>query len=177
MILNYNDYLIEAKSERKIVQDLARHLSFDKDVIKHLNTSRAKRKEGWRDLLSRKLHGSQLDYINYITKNMVADYNPQITGYIKYDEKGSYSDSTTEDGVYSNKLSLSEIVNDLADRISDIENLLGIIPSKTESLEMASKRLKEVGYEPDWVEEMKKQYPNKEAEVETVKQEEIKDNE
>ena len=42
MILNYNDYLIEAKSERKIVQDLARHLSFDKDVIKHLNTSRAK---------------------------------------------------------------------------------------------------------------------------------------
>ena len=87
MILRYCEYITEMKSERKTVQDLARHLAFDKDVIKYLNTSRAKRKIGWRELLTTKLRGQQLDYINYITKNMVADYNPQITGYIKMEHE------------------------------------------------------------------------------------------
>ena len=81
-IKDFSQYVIEAKSERETVRDLARRLSFDKDVIKYLNTSRAKRKIGWRELLQSKLHGNNLDYINYITKNMVADYNPQITGFI-----------------------------------------------------------------------------------------------
>ena len=65
-IKSYKDFLLEYKSEEDIVKDLARHLSFDKDVIKYLNTSRSRRKIGWRELLQSKLHGSNLDYINYI---------------------------------------------------------------------------------------------------------------
>ena len=53
-IKDFSQYVIEAKSEREIVRDLARRLSFDKDVIKYLNTSRAKRKIGWRELLQSK---------------------------------------------------------------------------------------------------------------------------
>ena len=86
-IKSYNEFLLlEMKTEKEIVQDLARHLAFDRDVIKYLNTSRSKRKIGWRELLDYKLRGKQKDYINYITKNMVADYNPRITGYIKIDD-------------------------------------------------------------------------------------------
>ena len=38
----FDEFIIEAKSEKDIVKDLARHLSFDRDVVKYLNTSRAK---------------------------------------------------------------------------------------------------------------------------------------
>ena len=85
-IKNYTEFLLEMKSDKDIVKDLARHLSFDKDIIKYLNTSRAKREIGWREMLDTKLHGKNKFYINYITKNMVADYNPQITGYIHIDD-------------------------------------------------------------------------------------------
>lgn len=152
-IKNYQEYITEMKSERKIVQDLARHLSFDKEIIKYLNTSRAKRTEGWRDLLTRKLHGKQLDYVNYITKNMVADYNPQITGYVKMETGDIYSDSTDGTDSTSNKMTLGEIVNDISDRVSDIEGTLGIDPEDAETLDKVVNKLKEVGYEPDWVDD------------------------
>ena len=35
-IKSYKDFLLEYKSEEDIVKDLARHLSFDNDVIKYL---------------------------------------------------------------------------------------------------------------------------------------------
>ena len=68
-IKTYQDFIFEMKSEKDIVKDLARHLSFDKDVIKYLNTSRAKRTMGWRELLDDKLHGKNKDYINYYDLN------------------------------------------------------------------------------------------------------------
>lgn len=158
-IKDYKEFLNEAKSERKIVQDLARHLSFDKEVVKYLNTSRSKRAEGWRELLARKLHGKQLDYINYITKNMVADYNPRITGYVKMNGASGSGDNEEDDGLdtISNKLSLGEIVNDIGDRVTDIENTLGIDPENHETLDKVVSKLKEVGYEPDWVDDENEQ--------------------
>lgn len=161
-IKNYQEYVTEAKSERKIVQDLARHLSFDKDIIKYLNTSRAKRTEGWREILTRKLHGSQLDYVNYITKNMVSDYNPQITGYIKLDGGDSYSDSTNDGNPSSNKMSLGEIINDLSDRVINIEDTLGINPEDATTLDKVTNKLKEIGYEPDWIDDEDEEKDNEE---------------
>lgn len=152
MILRYCEYITEMKSERKTVQDLARHLSFDKDVIKYLNTSRAKRKIGWRELLTTKLRGQQLDYINYITKNMVADYNPQITGYIKMEHEDDEEKVDTLKNT-GHHLDLTDIINDVSDRVSDIEDTLGIDPTNKETVQKAVNKLKEVGYEPDWLDE------------------------
>ena len=92
----FDEFVTEAKSESDIVKDLARHLSFDRDVVKYLNTSRAKREIGWRELLADKLHGKNLDYINYITKNMVADYNPQIVGPMNFKDDGGDFDVENE---------------------------------------------------------------------------------
>ena len=63
-IKNYTEFLLEMKSDKDIVKDLARHLSFDKDIIKYLNTSRAKREIGWREMLDTKLHGKNKCYSN-----------------------------------------------------------------------------------------------------------------
>ena len=63
---SYSDFLLEMKSDKEIVRDLARHLAFDKDIVKYLNTSRAKREIGWREMLDTKLHGKNKDYINYL---------------------------------------------------------------------------------------------------------------
>ena len=57
----------EEQSIENKVKHLSRHLAFDKDVIKYLNTTRSKREIGWRDLLLKKLHGTNQDYITYIT--------------------------------------------------------------------------------------------------------------
>ena len=70
-IKDFTEYINEVKSDREIVRDLARRLSLDKDVIKYLNTSRAKRTMGWRELLQTKLHGNNLDYINHILCDIV----------------------------------------------------------------------------------------------------------
>ena len=151
IIKSYKDFLLEYKSEEDIVKDLARHLSFDKDVIKYLNTSRSRRKIGWRELLRSKLHGSNLDYITYITKKMVAHYNPQITGpTITQDEedrefigrKNKFMD-----------MSLADQIDDLNDRVTDIEDTLGIDPDDPDTVDKAQKELKEIGFEPDWLED------------------------
>lgn len=155
-IKSYDDFLFEMKSDKDIVRDLARHLSFDKDIIKYLNTSRAKRELGWREILATKLHGKNLDYINYITKNMVADYNPQITGYIHinpedegdFDKEQEQSRTTDFDN-----MSLDDKLTDLNDRMTDTENLLGIDPDDDESLEKVAKALDDAGYEKPEIDE------------------------
>ena len=150
-IRGYCEYITEMKSERKIVQDLARHLAFDKDVVKYLNTSRAKRTMGWRELLQTKLRGKQLDYINYITKNMVADYNPQITGYLHIEKEGDDDEKKDVLKRKGNNLDITDIVNNISDRVEDIEDTLGIDPDDKETLDKVVNKLKEVGYEPDWI--------------------------
>ena len=150
-IKSYKDFLLEYKSEEDIVKDLARHLSFDKDVIKYLNTSRSRRKIGWRELLQSKLHGSNLDYINYITKKMVAHYNPQITG------PTITSDEEDIEFIGRKKkfmdMSLANQLDDLNNRVTDIEDTLGIDPDDPDTVDKAQKELKEIGFEPDWLED------------------------
>ena len=116
-IKSYSDFITEMKSDKDIVKDLARHLAFDKDIIKYLNTSRAKREIGWREMLDSKLHGKNKDYINYLTKNMIADYNPQITGYIHINV-----------------------------RMMSIEDVLGIDPDDEKSIDRVEKALDDAGY-------------------------------
>lgn len=141
-IKDFSQYVIEAKSEREIVRDLARRLSLDRDVIKYLNTSRAKRKIGWRELLQSKLHGSNLDYINYITKNMVADYNPQIVGFINPKESGEEEENF--DKRVSKKrrdMKLDASIGDIENRLEDIEYVLGIDPDDSDTVEFAKQEL------------------------------------
>lgn len=139
---DYEEYINEAKSVREIVRDLARRLSFDKDVIKFLNTSRTKRTMGWRELLQSKLHGNNLDYINYITKNMVADYNPQITGYInvKDEDEGDF-DEEEEEKKKERKGVLGDNIDDIESRVEDIEYVLGIDPDDRDTIEIAKDKL------------------------------------
>lgn len=140
---DFTQYVNEVKSEREIVRDLARRLSLDKDIIKYLNTSRAKRTMGWRELLQTKLHGQNLDYINYITKNMVADYNPQITGYlhINDDEEDYEETEETGSGEEITKKELKNSLDGLIDRVEDIEDVLGIDPDDSDTVEFAKETL------------------------------------
>lgn len=154
-IKNYTDFLLEIKSDKDIVKDLARHLAFDKDIIKYLNTSRAKREIGWREMLDTKLHGKNKDYINYLTKNMIADYNPQITGYIHINDKTDEEDfDKTKDKRGFNDMSQDDQISDLNTRISGVEDLLGINPDDATTLDDVAKALDDAGYiKPEDVEE------------------------
>ena len=149
-IKQYSNFILEMKSDKDIVKDLARHLAFDKDIVKYLNTSRAKREMGWREMLDTKLHGKNKFYINYLTKNMIADYNPQITGYIHIndDEEGDFDKEQEEKR--NNKfdeMSLEDKLSDLNDRLADIEQVLGINPDDDKSIDKVDKALKDAGYE------------------------------
>ena len=134
----FDEFITEVKSDKDIVKDLARHLSFDRDVVKYLNTSRAKRKIGWRELLADKLHGKNLDYINYITKNMVADYNPQIVGPMNFkDEEGDFDvelekEAAEDDG----KTPLERKIDRLEDKIDNIEDILEVEPDFPETIKI-----------------------------------------
>lgn len=143
---SYDEFLLEMKSVREIVRDLARHLAFDKDVITYLNTSRAKRKIGWRELLDDKLHGHNKEFITYITKNMVADYNPQITGYIPVDDENDDEDALGN-AKRKRHTDIETEIEDLEDRTENIEDLLGVIPEKPKSLNAVADALKDAGYE------------------------------
>lgn len=143
-IKTFSQFITEMKSDREIVRDLARRLSLDKDVIKFLNTSRAKRPMGWRELLQTKLHGKNLFYINYITKNMVADYNPQITGYINVrddDEEGDFDDDDKRARLDYDTAPLRDVVKDIEDRVDDIEDVLGIDPEDKDTVKRAKEEL------------------------------------
>ena len=139
----FDEFITEVKSDNDIVKDLARHLSFDRDVVKYLNTSRAKRKIGWRELLADKLHGKNLDYINYITKNMVADYNPQIVGPVNFkDEEGDFDvEHEKEAHDEDNKTPLEKKIDRLEDKINDIEDVLEIEPGFPEATEITKQEL------------------------------------
>ena len=146
---SYSDFLLEMKSDKEIVRDLARHLAFDKDIVKYLNTSRAKREIGWREMLDTKLHGKNKDYINYLTKNMIADYNPQITGYIHINdpEEGDFdNDEEIKDRGFDD-MSTEDQIADLNIRVTGVEGLLGIDPDDEKSLDKVAKALDDAGYE------------------------------
>lgn len=140
---HFDEFIAESKSEKDIVKDLARHLSFDRDVVKYLNTSRAKREIGWRELLASKLHGKNLDYINYITKNMVADYNPQIVGPTNFrDNSGDY-DVEREKKISKDdsKSPLEKKIDRLENKINTIEDILEIEPGFPESINITKQEL------------------------------------
>jgi hypothetical protein len=163
----FDEFITEEKSDKDIVKDLARHLSFDRDVVKYLNTSRAKREIGWRELLADKLHGKNLDYINYITKNMVADYNPQIVGPTNFkDERGDFDveneKSETED---DNKSPIEIKIDRLEKKIDDIEDILEIEPGFPEAIEITKKELDLTPLE-DKIGDIKEKEQDKEIEEE-----------
>ena len=145
---SYNDFLLEMKSDKEIVRDLARHLAFDKDIVKYLNTSRAKREIGWREMLDTKLHGKNKDYINYLTKNMIADYNPQITGYIHINdpEEGDFDNEEEIKDRGFDDMSTEDQIADLNIRVTGVEGLLGIDPDDEKSLDKVAKALDDAGY-------------------------------
>ena len=146
---SYSDFLLEMKSDKEIVRDLARHLAFDKDIVKYLNTSRAKREIGWREMLDTKLHGKNKDYINYLTKNMIADYNPQITGYININdpEEGELDTDEAMKARGFDDMSTEDQIADLNIRVTGVEGLLGIDPDDEKSLDKVAKALDDAGYE------------------------------
>lgn len=138
----FDEFITEAKSERDIVKDLARHLSFDRDVVKYLNTSRAKREIGWRELLADKLHGKNLDYINYITKNMVADYNPQIVGPMNFkDTDGDFDVENEKDNKDDERTPMEKKIDRLEKKIDTLEDILEIEPDFPEAIEITKKEL------------------------------------
>lgn len=142
-IKDFDEFIIEAKSDKDIVKDLARHLSFDRDVVKYLNTSRAKREIGWRELLADKLHGKNLNYINYITKNMVADYNPQIVGPTNFkDDRGDFDvEREKEVSTKDSKTPLEKKIDRLENKIETIEDILEIEPGFPEAIEITKQEL------------------------------------
>lgn len=142
-IKHFDEFIIEAKSDKDIVKDLARHLSFDRDVVKYLNTSRAKREIGWRELLADKLHGKNLNYINYITKNMVADYNPQIVGPTNFkDDRGDFDvEREKEISSKDSKTPLEKKIDRLENKINTIEDILEIEPGFPEAIEITKQEL------------------------------------
>jgi hypothetical protein len=146
---SYNDFLLEMKSDKEIVRDLARHLAFDKDIIKYLNTSRAKREMGWREMLDTKLHGNNKAYINYLTKNMIADYNPQITGYIHINDpdEGDFDNEEEKKDRGFDDMTQEDQIADLNIRVEDIEDILGIDPDDEKSIVKVVKALDKAGYE------------------------------
>ena len=142
-VKHFDEFITEMKSDKDIVKDLARHLSFDRDVVKYLNTSRAKREIGWRELLADKLHGKNLDYINYITKNMVADYYPQIVGPINFkDTEGDFDvENEKEAAEDDERTPLERKIDKLEYKIDTIEDILEIEPGFPEAIEITKKEL------------------------------------
>lgn len=146
-IKSFVDYVTEAKSIENTIKDLARHLAFDKDVIKYLNTSRSKREIGWRELLAKKLRGNKSEFITYITKNMVSDFNPEITGpvSVKIDD-GDFDNDDVEISRFD-QIDPDDKLDDLNRRLEDIENTLGIDPDDEETLDKVKDKAKELGFD------------------------------
>lgn len=145
---SHSSIITEEKSIENKVKSLSRHLAFDKDVIKYLNTTRSKREIGWRDLLLKKLHGSNQDYINYITKNMVQNMNPKITGpvSVKFDN----DDDETEEVELDSRLKglpIDDKIEDINHRLEDIEDTLGIDPDDEDTLIKAKEKAEELGFD------------------------------
>ena len=140
-VKNYNEYLVEAKTVEDIVKSISRHLAFDDDVIDYLNSPRSKRELGWRDFLKTRLHGKNLDYVTYITKNMVARYNSQITGPVSFNAGGDFDNDETNNVNLDAKLGGEVSGEEIIDRIEDIEDVLGINPEDHETVDRARETL------------------------------------
>jgi hypothetical protein len=88
---------------------------------------------------------------------MVADYNPQITGYIHINDDEDEEDFDQQDKDRGfDDMSPEEQIADLNDRVGDVEDLLGIDPDDDKSLDRVEKELDRIGYEkpePDETEE------------------------
>ena len=83
---------------------------------------------------------------------MVADYNPQIVGPQKYSEKaeGDFDVRNEEEAQKEkewNNSSLGDRIENIKDRVEDIEDLLGINPDDSDSLDKVDKALKDAGYD------------------------------
>lgn len=138
----------EEKSIENIVKRISRHLAFDKDIIKYLNTTRSKREIGWRDLLDKKLHGTDKEYINYITKNIVQNLNPKITGPISVKFKNDENeDEETEIDSRLKNLPVNDKIEDINRRLEDIEDTLGIDPDDEDTLIKAKEKAMELGFD------------------------------
>lgn len=142
------DTLNEAKSTEDKIKDIARHLAFDKDVIKYLNTTRSKREIGWRDLLDTKLHGSNKDFITYITKNMIMNLNPKITGpvSVKIDDDDTEEQSIEIDSRLDG-MTTDDKIKDINRRLEDVEDTLGIDPDDVDTLDDVKKKAEKLGFD------------------------------
>jgi hypothetical protein len=79
---------------------------------------------------------------------MVADYNPQITGYIHINDDEDEEDFDQQDKDRGfDDMTPEEQIADLNDRVGDVEDLLGIDPDKDASLDQVAKALDKAGYE------------------------------
>lgn len=150
-VKNFSEFvssLNEAKSLEDKIKNIARHLAFDKEVVKYLNTTRSKREIGWRDLLDKKLHGSNKDYITYITKNMVQDLNPKITGpvSVKFDNDDLETQEIEIDTRLTG-LSTDDKIEDINRRLEDVEDMLGIDPDDEDTLDKAREKAEELGFD------------------------------
>lgn len=151
-IKSFSEYVSSINEEKSIenkVKNIARHLAFDKDVVKYLNTTRSKREIGWRDLLDTKLRGEDKDFITYITKNMVANLNPKITGpvSVKFDD-GDFDNKETTLSTRLDNMSTDDKIDDINRRLEDVEDMFGIDPDDPDSLKGARKKAEELGFEP-----------------------------
>ena len=82
---------------------------------------------------------------------MVAHYNPQITGpTITPDEEDIEFIGRKKKFM---DMSIADQLDDLNDRVTDIEDTLGIDPDDPDTVDKAQKELKEIGFEPDWLED------------------------
>lgn len=139
----------ESKTVEDKIKELARHLAFDKDIIKYLNTTRSKREIGWRDLLNKKIHGGDKEFITYITKNMVANLNPKITGpvSVKIDD-GDFDNPDIEISSRIDDMDTNDKIDDINRRLEDVEDTLGINPDNEDTLEDVKNKVKKLGFNP-----------------------------
>lgn len=144
---SFSEFINEAKTIEFKIKQLARHLAFDKEVVKYLNTSRSKREIGWRDLLDRKLKGKDKDFITYITKNMVSDFNNAITGPVSVKvSDGDFDNDEVELSRFDN-IPPDDKLDDLNRRLEDVEDTLGIDPDDEETLKKAQKKAEKLGFD------------------------------
>ena len=152
-IKNFSEYVLslelnESKGIEDKIKNIARHLSHDKEVIKYLNTTRSKREIGWRDLLDTKLHGSNKEYINYITKDMVTNMNPKITGPVSIKLKND--DTENQEVEIDNRLKgldTNDKIDDINRRLEDVEDMFGIDTDDVDTLKKAKDISKSLGFD------------------------------
>ena len=73
---------------------------------------------------------------------MVADYNPQITGFINPKESGEEEENFDKKVSKKHRdMKLDASIGDIENRLEDIEDVLGIDPNDSDTVEFAKKEL------------------------------------